>query len=155
MKPEKLPDLSQFHDSTDVQIRFNDVDVLGHVNNTIYFAFFDTAKAHYITSVRGSVIEWNKVDMVIANVDCAFISPCYYGEHLEVLTTCTGIYTKSIILSQVLREKNTGEIKAICETVMVFINPETMTSAIIPDDWRKQFADFEGRTFPAPQTQKN
>lgn len=150
MKPDNLPDLSLFHDATDVQIRFNDVDVLGHVNNTIYFAFYDTAKAHYVSAVRGRIIEWSKVEMVIANVDCAFIAPCYYGENLEVLTRCKEIFSKSAVLVQVLREKNTGEIKSICETVMVFINPETMTSAVILDDWRKQFADFEGREFPAP-----
>ena len=32
-----------FRHHTDVQIRFNDIDILGHVNNTVYFSFYDTA----------------------------------------------------------------------------------------------------------------
>ena len=28
-----------------IQIRFNDVDKFGHVNNTVYFQFYDTATA--------------------------------------------------------------------------------------------------------------
>lgn len=36
-----------------MQIRFNDVDVLGHMNNTVYFTLYDTAKADYFAAVRG------------------------------------------------------------------------------------------------------
>ena len=35
-----------------IQIRFNDVDKFGHVNNTIYFQFYDTAKTDYFAAVR-------------------------------------------------------------------------------------------------------
>ena len=34
-----------------LQIRFNDVDKFGHVNNTVYFQFYDTAKTDYIATV--------------------------------------------------------------------------------------------------------
>jgi len=30
-----------------LQIRFNDVDKFGHVNNTVYFQFYDTASIHF------------------------------------------------------------------------------------------------------------
>ena len=38
----------QFHHVLPLQIRFNDVDKFGHVNNTVYFQFYDTAKTDYI-----------------------------------------------------------------------------------------------------------
>ena len=41
----------QFHHVLPLQIRFNDVDKFGHVNNTVYFQFYDTAKTDYIASV--------------------------------------------------------------------------------------------------------
>lgn len=45
MNPHNIPPLSEFRYQTDLQIRFSDVDVLGHVNNTIYLSFYDTGKA--------------------------------------------------------------------------------------------------------------
>lgn len=145
MDPYKISDISIFKDSTPVQIRFNDVDVLGHVNNTVYFAFYDTGKAHYFTSVGGKPVDWKHVDTVIANVDCAFLAPVFYGEEIEVLTACVSIHEKSFRILQVIREKNSGEIKSACETVMVCFNPETGKTCLINEEWKKNLIKFEGR----------
>ena len=33
-----------FKHTLPVQLRFNDIDALGHVNNSIYFTFYDLGK---------------------------------------------------------------------------------------------------------------
>ncbi len=53
MNPELIPNPDLFRHSAPMQIRFNDVDVLGHMNNTVYFTLYDTAKADYFAAVRG------------------------------------------------------------------------------------------------------
>lgn len=145
MDPHNLPDISIFRCATPVQIRFNDVDVLGHVNNTIYFTFYDTGKAYYFEAVQGKKMEWKNVDTVIANVDCSYIAPIFFGEQIEVLTTCLAIYDKSFRLLQAIRECNTGEIKSVCETVMVCFDPATGHSHSVPQEWRTKLCEFEGR----------
>lgn len=145
MDPNNLPDISIFHNATPVQIRFNDVDVLGHVNNTIYFSFYDTGKAYYFEAVQGKKVEWKHVDTVIANVNCAYLAPIFFGEEIEVLTTCLSIHDKSFKLLQAIRERNTGQIKSICETVMVSFDPATGHSHSLPEEWRIKLNEFEGR----------
>ena len=145
MNPNNLPDISIFRNVTPVQIRFNDVDVLGHVNNTVYFSFYDTGKAYYFEAVQGKRVEWNHVDTVIANVNCAYLAPIFFGEEIEVLTTCLSIHDKSGKLLQAIREKNTGQIKSICETVMVSFDPATGQSRSLPEEWRTKLNEFEGR----------
>lgn len=145
MRYDTLPDISLFHDFTPLQIRFNDVDVLGHVNNTIYFAFYDTGKAHYFSAVGGRPVDWKHVDTVIANVDCAFIAPIFYGEEIEVATTCRYVSEKSLMMLQMVREKNTGEVKSVCETVMVSFDPSTGATTPFPEEWKQRVAAFEGR----------
>ena len=34
----------KFKHSVPVQLRFNDADALGHVNNSVYFTFYDLGK---------------------------------------------------------------------------------------------------------------
>ena len=36
--------MEKFRNVVPLQIRFNDVDKFGHVNNTIYFQFYDSGK---------------------------------------------------------------------------------------------------------------
>ena len=41
----------EFHHTLPIQLRFNDVDKFGHVNNTVYFSFYDLGKTDYFASV--------------------------------------------------------------------------------------------------------
>ena len=42
---------NEFRNVVPLQIRFNDVDKFGHVNNTIYFQFYDSGKTDYVSTV--------------------------------------------------------------------------------------------------------
>lgn len=53
--PLQIPPTDAFRHRIPLQIRFNDIDLLGHVNNTVYFSFYDTGKARYMEAVRMSV----------------------------------------------------------------------------------------------------
>lgn len=137
MDPHKLPPLSTFDHSIDLQIRFNDIDILGHLNNTVYFSFYDTGKAYFFEHIMGGKIDWKRVESVIANVDCAYISPVYFGEEISVYSRCAGVYDKSFVIQQVIVEKRTGEIKSAAETVMVSYDPEARCSMPVPAQWRE------------------
>lgn len=143
----ETPNPDEFHHRADLQLRFNDVDVLGHVNNTVYFAFYDTGKALYFMHTKGLSADWSRVDRVIANITCSYMAPIVFGEDIEVLTRCVAIGRKSFTLQQMLREKKTGQIKSLCETVMVSIDPDTKQPVEVKDSMRKAFSEFEGKTF--------
>lgn len=140
MNPHELPSPEIFTNTLPIQVRFSDVDVVGHVNNIVYFAYYDTGKAAFMTELLGRKISWDEVDTVVANVDCAFISPIFWGEKIEVLTTCVAIHDKSFRLLQMLRNSETGEVKSVCETVMVSFDPNTQKSAPLSDEWREKLS---------------
>lgn len=142
MNPHELPSPSIFTNRLPIQIRFSDVDVVGHVNNIVYFAYYDTGKAAFMTELIGREITWDKVDTVVANVDCAFIAPIFYGENIEVLTTCIAIHDKSFKLLQMIRNVSTGETKSVCETVMVSFDPKTQKSAPLSREWRDKLSSL-------------
>ena len=137
MNPHEIPSPDIFHSRLPIQVRFSDVDVVGHVNNIVFFAYYDTGKADFMTRISGRRITWDEVDTVVANVDCAFIRPIFWGENIEVLTTCVGIHDKSFRLLQMIRNSDTGEVKSLCETVMVSFDPHTQTAAPLSEQWRE------------------
>ena len=46
----------KFKHSVPVQLRFNDTDALGHVNNSVYFTFYDLGKSEYFKAIRGEEV---------------------------------------------------------------------------------------------------
>lgn len=142
--PEEL-NADGFRHKIPLQLRFNDVDVLGHVNNTVYFSFYDTGKAHYFNSVLKEKMDWQNVDTVIAHINCSYLSPIVFGENIEVRTRCTAIGEKSLHLEQILVESDTNEIKSVCRTVMVGYNPATKRSEAIDERKKRLFCEYENK----------
>lgn len=137
--------------TTPVQIRFNDIDILGHLNNTVYFSLFDTGKAEYLQSVMKGKMDWQRVESVIANVNCSFVNSCFYGERLNVYTRCEEISEKSFRLHQMLVNPETMQVKAVCDTIMVSYDPDLKKSVPLSDKARTNLNEFEGRDLYIPK----
>ena len=134
-----------FKRTTSVQLRFNDIDALGHVNNSVYFQFFDLAKTEYFAGLEVNAdINWCRPSIVIANVNCSFLMPTVFQEPVEVLTQCAHLGNKSLTLLQHLVNSDTGEVKCTCATVMVNMDPQTNQPSPIPQVWRDAIVAFEG-----------
>ena len=108
-----------FRHTLPLQLRFNDIDLLGHVNNSVYFSFYDLGKARYFETVKAQNIDWKKADVVVANVNADFLSPIYPGEPIAVQTCTVEIGNRSFKLLQQIVNTETGQIKGVCHTVMV------------------------------------
>ncbi len=131
---------------TPIQIRFSDVDMFRHVNNTVYFQYFDLAKARYFAPLTGGKVTPEDIALVIANVNCDFIAPTFFTDTVEVETHVDHIGTRSLRLQQVLRSTESGQEKARCTTVMVAFDPVSMTTVDIPDKTRTLLEETEGHT---------
>lgn len=136
-----------FRHHVDLQLRFNDVDMFGHVNNSIYLQFFDLGKLRYFNTALGQDFMKSGLQVVIANIDCNFYAPTFLHEKIEVLTAMKHIGEKSLTLEQRIVNKDTGDVKCIATTIMAGFDPKTMKSAVIPDEPRRLFEEYEGRNF--------
>jgi len=133
----------KFKHTTPIQLRFNDFDALGHVNNSVYFSFYDLGKTSYFNQVMPEVSDSREVGVVIANIQVSFLLPVYPGENVAVETAVTEIGNKSFKLLQQLVDVETNEAKCICQTVMVCFDAKTKNSRTISEAWRTAMADFE------------
>ena len=81
----------QFNHSIPVQLRFNDADSLGHVNNAVYFSFYDLGKTEYFKAVRGESIFKKPIDVVVAHAAVDFLEPVFLPDDLSWETTVLSI----------------------------------------------------------------
>ena len=130
-----------------VQLRFNDVDMLGHVNNNVYLQLFDAAKYDYFRSVMGDGFDIRRLALVVVNINCDFYEPSYLDEPLQVMTATERIGDKSITLLQRIVNVYNAHVKCQCRTVMAAFDPHTLTSASVDADSRAKLEAFENRSF--------
>ena len=126
-----------------LQIRFNDVDKFGHVNNTVYFQFYDTAKTDYIAAVCKGV-DWERLAIVVVKIEAEFVSQIKGNDHIAGRTRIVKIGNKSFHLEQDVIDSDTQEVKSRCLSVMVLYDLEHQQTIPLPDEWRKAISDYEG-----------
>lgn len=129
-----------------VQLRFNDFDMLGHLNNSVYIQLLDLGKVSYFEAVMPGITRALKdVGVVVANIDVNFYAPTYISDNVSVVSTVVACSERSFTLEQRVMSVETGEVKCMAHTVMVGIDMATGHSAPIPLSWIEAFERFECR----------
>ncbi len=134
---------SGFRHIIPLQIRFNDVDKFGHVNNTIYFQFYDTAKTDYFANVCEGV-DWERIAIVVVKIEAEFLAQIKGDSHIAGRTRVVRIGTKSFQLEQDVIDVDTQEVKSRCMSVMVLYDLEHQQAIPLPDEWRRAIISYDG-----------
>ena len=129
--------------SLPVQIRFNDIDLAGHVYNAKYQEFFDLARVKYFEDILGDLMNWTDNSLIIASVKVDYLQSIFLKDKIEIVSHVTSLGEKSFEMTQWVLKNELSEPAAVGKTIMVCFDMTTRTSKIIPQEWREKFMKFE------------
>lgn len=134
-----------FYHVVPLQIRFNDIDMLGHLNNGVYLTFMDLGKARYFDDVLGYNLNWHEMKAAVVNINVNFYAPTYLDSKISVLTAVTHISQHSLKMEQRIVDVDSGEVKCDAVTIMAGFDVKTATSQPIDPRWREAIERWEER----------
>ncbi|MDH8701626.1 acyl-CoA thioester hydrolase [Dysgonomonadaceae bacterium PH5-43] len=132
----------KFRHTLPIQLRFTDIDKFGHVNNTVYFTYYDLGKAEYFASVFPN-LDFEKEGVVVVNIEANFLSQIFADDQVAVQTAVTKIGTKSLTLVQQVIDTTTKEVKCVCKSVLVAFDIKKGDSKEIPQEWKEAISNYE------------
>lgn len=132
-----------FKRSIPIQLRFNDVDGFGHINNNSYFAFYDLGKEDYLMNIIDRDFYKKDVVPVVANIKADFFYPIFHGDQIEMQTRVSHLGTKSFTLHQRAINVKTNMVVCECKTVVVSFSLKAQSPVVIPDFIRTKIEEFE------------
>ncbi len=143
-------EMNEFFHETSIQIRFNDVDGFGHVNNTVVQEYFDIGRVHYFQDALGADNLWKDGrHLLIVSNKTDFFQQTMPGDKIKVLTRIYQLGGKSLRMLQWILKVGETAPTATCDSVMVGFNNATGEGMVLPDDWRADFNRLEkGRLIP-------
>ena len=121
-----------------IQIRFNDVDLLGHVNNVIYGHYFDLARHDFMMKTLGGVIDLrhSRRILIMVHTEYDFVRPSFLSDQLNVETALHRIGAKSVhFTQQIIDDKGILRVKSL--SVMATYDKETGSSFEITPEWKQ------------------
>lgn len=104
-----------------VSTRFQDLDIMGHVNNVAMAGMFETGRIHFHRSLgwhpKDKGVRW-----LVASVNIAYVSEAHFTDEITVASGIGEIGNTSWhIYSAAFQD---GECVAVCDTVVVAHGPE-------------------------------
>ncbi|MDL2257305.1 acyl-CoA thioesterase [Bacteroidales bacterium OttesenSCG-928-I14] len=135
----------KFRHTLPIQLRFSDIDKFGHVNNSVYFTYYDLGKAEYFAAAYPN-LNMKKEGAVVVHIEVDFLSPILATENIAVQTTVTEIGTKSMTLIQQVINTDTNQTKCVCKTILVAFDIVKHDSIDIPEEWKEAISAYEGRS---------
>ncbi len=126
-----------------IQIRFNDIDMAGHVYNAVYQEYFDLARVDYFRNALGNLLNWEKTGLVIASIHIDYFIPLLLTDKVEIRTKVSSLGNKSLEMIQEITKSGITKTVATGKTVLVCFDLSARTSVELPDLWKDRIADFE------------
>ncbi len=74
--------LSDYPHHLSIPTRWNDNDIYGHVNNAVYYAFFDTAVNRFLIDNGLLDLEKSKTIGLVVETGCAYFAPISFPDNI-------------------------------------------------------------------------
>ena len=122
-----------------ISTRWSDNDMYQHVNNVIYFSFFDTAVNQNL--VENGHLEFSTstiVGLVVRN-ECQFFASIAFPDIVQVGISVEKIGNSSVTYRLGIFKNRNESLCALGSYTHVYVNRETQKSISIPDPMRAFF----------------
>jgi acyl-CoA thioester hydrolase len=115
-------------------VAWGDLDAFGHVNNTQYFRWFESARMAYFTRMGISAQRPEEAGPILATTTCDFLAPVEYPASIVVGALVTRVGNTSFTMEHEVT--NDGAVVARGSTVVVWFDYQRGEKARIPDAMR-------------------
>ncbi len=140
----------------EIQVRFRDLDAMGHVNNAVYLTYFELGRQAYFEAVgltdrrsAGPLDARALFPFILAEVSCRYLKPIPLGAkvHLGIRTASVG--RKSWVFEYLLADRPPGEEDAVLfaagRSVQVAYDYDRAESMPLPAELLDAMSRLEGR----------
>ncbi len=147
MHPDLTPD--QFRVLLDWPVQWADMDMFGHVNNTVYFRWFESARVEYMRRLGlGQMHGESDHGPIVAHVDCNFRRQLEFPDTVRIGSRVSRIGRSSFTVEHAIwSTKQKLALAADGTSIVVLFDYKSQKPIRIPDEVRSLIERLEGKQF--------
>ncbi len=138
--------LTKFPVVIEIDVAWGEMDSMGHVNNIVYFRYFESARMVYLEQI-GFLEEKHRtgVGPILASTRCDFRKPLVFPDKISVGVRVDDLETDRFVTYYRLVSHKLGKVAAEGEGLVVCYDYQKGNKAEIPDAIRKAIESLEGK----------
>ena len=119
---------------------FRDLDSFGHVNNAVYFSYFEWARALLWFELTGTGAA-RDIGFIVAHASCEFRRQLDL-EPIDICVRISEMGNSSIVFLHEIRKGGGGELAATGKVVVVRFDWITQSKMVITEELRRKVAEW-------------
>ena len=128
--------------STNIEIRFRDLDAMGHVNNAVFFTYFEEGRKHFSKKVF-KISEISDFKFIMAHIQCDFFKPIRFSDQIILQMWVKDIGTKSFSFEyRIVDFSDETRIYAAGESIQVCYDYDKNRSIEIPVNMKERLTRY-------------
>jgi acyl-CoA thioester hydrolase len=138
------PELSAFPVVVELDVAWGDMDAFAHVNNVVYFRYFENARIAYLDRVGWMRSrEETGIGPIVASTSARFRKPLSYPDHLLVGARASDIQSDRMTIEHRIVSTRWDAVATDGQVVVVSFDYRQGRKAPIPDAVRTAIAALE------------
>ena len=137
MSESPVPGRSDYRVFYPINTRWSDNDIYGHVNNVMYYSYFDTAANRYLIEEGGLDINDGTIVGFVVNSGCEYHAPISYPEPIEAGLRIDRLGNSSVQYGIAIFKEGVDQAVAHGHFVHVFVDRAANKSVPIPPKLRE------------------
>ncbi len=130
------PARAQYPAYTQISTRWSDNDIYGHVNNSVYYFWFDTAVNEYLIKAGALDIHAGAVIGLVVETGCAYFAPTAFPDTIHAGIRVDHIGTSSVRYAVGLFANDEDAAAAAGHFTHVYVNRDTRRPVPLPEALR-------------------
>jgi acyl-CoA thioester hydrolase len=128
-----------------IPVQWGDMDAYGHVNNTVFFRYFESARVDYLARC-GFIDAYDneKIGAILHSTSCRFRKPLFHPDTAVVGARATHVEADRFTLEYRLVSESQNALAAEGTSVVVSLDYVKREIVPIPDRVRELIAEIEG-----------
>ncbi|MEZ4865108.1 MAG: thioesterase family protein [Caldilineaceae bacterium] len=129
----------------DIPVAWGDMDAYQHVNNTVYFRYFESARIAYFDRLAMNDLRAvTGIGPILASVNCRFRIPLTYPDTVAVGARVTTIQADRFEMETVIVSYRHRKVAAAGSGVIVTYNYSELQKALMPPELKARIEALEG-----------
>lgn len=124
------------------QVPWRDVDAAGHVNNAVYFSWFEWARTRYWLELSGRN-DWRGIDFIVARAECNFRRQVSIMDQVELRTRISVVGNSALTFQNQITQHASGEIVADGDVVVVMFDWDGNCKKKIDEALKERIRTFQ------------
>lgn len=142
-----------------VQIRWRDLDALGHVNNAVYITYFEFARLAYIRALLGPDATIDRrttlpteFQFILAEVNCQFRQPITLSDRPVVAIWVSQVGRKSFVFQYRITDERESRLYAEGCSTQVWFDYVANESRPVPGEIVARMESLQGAVIARPES---